>query len=119
MMIRSYGYMGWVEFCGALFCYYAICNDFSFRPSDMQFKANQPIWLSSNVETDVYNPTLQSFGNSIAQNAINTNKCTDASSFDNIDWVYMQHSHVDLRVVALNCHILDGRVSIVQAFNWG
>ena len=91
MMIQSYGYMGWVEFCGALFCYYVICNDFGFRPSDMQFKANQPIWLSSHARADVYNPTMQSFGNSIAQNAIKTNKCPDTSSFDNIDWIKMQH----------------------------
>lgn len=46
LLCQSYGYIGWTQFWGALACYYMICNDFGFQPSDMQFKANIPIWVN-------------------------------------------------------------------------
>lgn len=40
LMCQAYGFMGWTQFWGALFCYYVIANDFGFPPSQLQFRAN-------------------------------------------------------------------------------
>lgn len=52
---------------------------------------------------DVYNPTLPSFGNSMAQEAINSGKCPNANKLDMIDWIYTKHASIDLRMAALKC----------------
>lgn len=78
-MCQAYGFIGWTQFWGAMMCYYVIHNDFGFRPASLQFTANIPIWLPA--ETDVYNPNLASFGNSIAADAIAKNTCPDTGSF--------------------------------------
>lgn len=44
LMCQAYGFIGWTQFWGAMFCYYAVSNDFGFRPAELQFKANIPIW---------------------------------------------------------------------------
>lgn len=62
LLYQSYGFIGWTQFWGALTCYYLVCNDFGFRPIDMQFKANIHIWINNNIN-DVYNTTMASFGN--------------------------------------------------------
>ncbi len=74
-MCQSYGFAGWTQFWGALFCYYVVANDFGFKPSELQFKANIPIIQPG--ANDVYNPTSPSFGNSAIATAIAQNKCPD------------------------------------------
>ena len=101
-----------------MFSYYVIANDFGFRPGQLNFKANLKIWWDS-TKNDVYNPTLPSFGNSVAQAAIDSNSCPNTTGWDMIDWIYTKHSYVDLRMAALNCNMVNGKVVISQAFNWG
>ena len=62
LMSHCYGYGGWVEFWGALLCYYVIANDFDFPPSSLQFIANAELVVPN--ESDVYNPTSPTLGNS-------------------------------------------------------
>lgn len=62
LMSQAYGYIGWTQFWGAIFCYYVVANDFGFMPSQMQFKANLSIVVPA--ENDVYNPTFLNLGNS-------------------------------------------------------
>jgi hypothetical protein len=61
-MAQAYGYIGWTQFWGALFAYYVVANDFGFPPESMQFIAN--IDLIKPLDSDVYNPTADNFGNS-------------------------------------------------------
>lgn len=70
-MAQAYGYIGWTQFWGALFCYYVVANDFGFVPSDLQFKAN--ITLIPPNLSDIYNPTSPTFGNSNLQTAFCSN----------------------------------------------
>lgn len=66
-------------------------------------KANIPIWWK-NTSTDIYNPSLPSFGNSFAQKAIYIDKgCPNLGDFEMIDWIYTKHAYVDLRMAALKC----------------
>jgi hypothetical protein len=44
-MAQAYGYMGWTQFWGGMFAYYVVSNDFGFLPSDLQFKANETIFI--------------------------------------------------------------------------
>lgn len=118
-MCQAYGFIGWTQFWGAMFCYYVVANDFGFKPAELQFKANIPIWWSTESQNDIYNPTFASFGNSIAQAAINSNSCPDTKNWDMIDWIYTKHSYVDLRLAALKCDMVDGKVKISQQFAWG
>ena len=119
LMCQAYGFIGWTQFWGAMFCYYVVANDFGFKPAELQFKANIPIWWDKITENDVYNPNLPSFGNSLAQAAIIANKCPDTKSWDMIDWIYTKHSSVDLRLAALKCTMVNGDVKIEQQFDWG
>jgi hypothetical protein len=68
-MSQAYGYIGWVQFWGALFSYYVVANDFGFPPASLQFIANKD--LIPPATTDLYNPTLPNFGNS----NLNTDSC--------------------------------------------
>ena len=61
-MSQAYGYIGWTQFWGGLFCYYVVANDFGFPPAELQFKANEMIVIPA--ENDIYNPTAWNFGNS-------------------------------------------------------
>jgi hypothetical protein len=116
LMCQAYGFAGWTQFWGAMFCYYAVANDFGFPPSELQFRANIPIWMPA--ATDVYNPTLASFGNTLAQNAIDNNACPETKSWDMIDWIYTKHAWIDLRLGALKCEMVNGSVKISQQFNF-
>lgn len=33
LMCQAYGFVGWTQFWGAMFCYYVVANDFGFTPS--------------------------------------------------------------------------------------
>ncbi len=68
-------------------------------------KANIPIWVDSTTTADVYNPSIPSFGNSIAQYYISQGKkdCPDTKNFEMIDWIYTKHAYIDLRMAALKC----------------
>lgn len=118
-MCQAYGFMGWTQFWGAMCCYYVVANDFGFTPAQLQFKANIPIWSDSTTQNDIYNPSLASFGNSIAQKALDTNTCPDTSGFSMIDWIYTKHAFIDLRMGALSCSMQNGKATIQQAFKWG
>lgn len=84
-----------------MFCYYVVANDFGFPPAELQFRANIPIWQPA--AGDVYNPSIPSFGNSLAQKAIADNACPETKSWDMIDWIYTKHAWIDLRLGALKC----------------
>lgn len=43
-MCQAYGFVGWTQFWGAMFCYYVVANDFGFMPSELQMKANLDLW---------------------------------------------------------------------------
>ena len=45
LMSQAYGYIGWTQFWGAIFCYYVVANDFGFMPSEMQMKASLQILI--------------------------------------------------------------------------
>lgn len=45
LMCQAYGFMGWTQFWGGMLCYYVVANDFGFPPSQLQFKANLPVWI--------------------------------------------------------------------------
>lgn len=99
-------------------CYYVAFNDFGFRPAQLNFKANIPVWWDS-TKNDAYNPTIPSFGNSVAQKYIDQNSCPDVKGWDMIDWIYTRHAFVDLRMAALKCEMINSKVVISQQFNWG
>lgn len=75
LMCQSYGFIGWTQFWGAMFCYFVIFNDFGFRPNELLLTANAHIVLPS--DSDIYNPSIASFGNSIVQNHIKEGNCPD------------------------------------------
>ena len=108
LMCQAYGFVGWTQFWGAMFCYYVVANDFGFLPSEMQMKANISLWQPDG--SDIYNPTLASFGNSMAQKAIDENTCP--SGMPMVDWIYTKHADVDLRLAALKCEMVNGKVQI-------
>ena len=33
LMSQAYGFIGWTQFWGAIFCYYVVANDFGFPPA--------------------------------------------------------------------------------------
>lgn len=100
-MCQAYGFIGWLQFWGAMLCYFVVANDFGYPPSQMLMIANTKIWLPN--EGDSFNPSRIDFGNTgdDVQTAINKNECPDTSSFVMIDWLYTAHSTVDLRQAAL------------------
>lgn len=116
-MCQAYGFIGWTEFWGGMMCYYVAFNDFGFKPAELNFKANIPIWYDAS-KNDFYNPTLPSFGNSVAQRYIDSNSCPDTKNWDMIDWIYTKHAFVDLRLAALKCEMVNGVAVISQQINW-
>jgi hypothetical protein len=46
LMCQAYGYIGWTQFWGGLYCYYVVANDFGFPPKELQFTANNNIFVS-------------------------------------------------------------------------
>lgn len=119
LMCQAYGWMGWTQFWASMFCYYVVLNDFGFPPASLQFTANIPVYMPAN--SDVYNPNLPSFGNSLAQSYIDKGSCPDpkGENWEMIDWIYTKHSYVDLRLGAIKCSIENGKVVFSQVFNWG
>jgi hypothetical protein len=114
LMCQAYGFVGWTQFWGAMFCYYVVANDFGFPPPWLQFRANISVWAPA--AGDVFNPTLASYGNSLAQSAIDNGSCPDTSSWDMIDWIYTKHAWIDLRLAALKCTMTNGKPVITQQF---
>ena len=51
----------------------------------------------------MYNPTIASFGNTKVQEYIDRNACPDEGKLNMIDWIFVQHASVDLRMAALSC----------------
>lgn len=99
-MSQAYGYIGWIQFWGALFCYYVVANDFGLPPSSLQFSAN--INLITPLPGDVYNPTIPSFGNSNIKSMIDAGACND--NFNVMaDWIYPTQAGIDLRMAAFKC----------------
>ena len=112
LMCQAYVFIGWTQFWGAMLAYYVVANDFGFKPAELQFKANIPIWWGETTKNDVYNPLLPSFGNSLAQKAIDSKACPETKGWEMIDWIYTRHSSVDLRLAALKCTMVNGAVKI-------
>lgn len=110
-MCQAYGFVGWTQFWGAMFCYYVVANDFGFTPNELQFKANISLTMMPDAN-DIYNPSIASFGNSAAQAAIDANKCPSAENAPMVDWIYTKHAGLDLRVGALSCDDSSGTVVI-------
>jgi sodium/potassium-transporting ATPase subunit alpha len=112
LMAQAYGYLGWIEFWGALFAYYVVFNDFGFPPSQLMNLANVNIVTSN--PTDVYNPTHPTFGNTYIYNNYVLSSgpyygyCPGNSPISDpaqgmVDWVYMGSAYSDLRNTMLNC----------------
>jgi sodium/potassium-transporting ATPase subunit alpha len=126
LMAQAYGYMGWIEFWGGMIAYYAVFNDFGFPPSQLMMTANAAGY-SSNAG-DIYNPSHPTFGNTylyqtyIAPGGSGFGKCpgTGDANYSMIDWVYLQSSTYDLRVIMLNCSPATGKAAVfTQMINWG
>ena len=66
----------------------------------------------------MYNPTLASFGNTKVQEYIDSNSCP-GDELNMIDWIFVQHASVDLRMAALSCKKVEGNVIFSQAIEWG
>lgn len=111
LMSQCYGYIGWTQFWGALFSYYVVANDFGFPPSELQYKANENL-VAPNAN-DIYNPTAWNFGNT----NLNANSCQNDSIM--IDWIFTQHAHIDLRMAALNCRMVNEKPIYTQIINFG
>lgn len=62
LMVQSYGYIGWIQFWGAMFSFYVACYDFGFIPLQMNNKAS--IFITPHDPNDNYNPSDPYFGNS-------------------------------------------------------
>lgn len=102
LMAQSYGYVGFVQFWGALFAYYTVVNDFGFKPIELNGKAS--INIIPHADFDTYNPSNPYFGNSVLANSYATScpKSGD-SNYVLLDWVYNNHASQDLRMTALSC----------------
>ena len=113
LMSQAYGYIGWTQFWGALFCYYVVANDFGFPPAELQFKANINIFVPG--DNDVYNPSAWNFGNS----KLSATNCS-SNSGEMADWIYTVHAKIDLRLAALKCNQLTPTiVSYTPLIAWG
>jgi hypothetical protein len=110
-MAQAYGYIGWTQFWGGLFAYYVVANDFGFPPASLQFIANANLVVPKT--TDVYNPTSPTFGNS----NLNTDSCSN--NMEMIDWIYSLHGAYDLRLAAVECHIIGGKPVYSHVIDFG
>lgn len=111
-MSQAYGYIGWIQFWGALFCYYVVANDFGFPPASLQFIANESLVVPK--DTDVYNPTAANLGNT----NLNPTDC-NANSSEMIDWIYNIHGHIDLRMAAVSCRMVGSNAVYSQTIGFG
>ena len=118
-MGQAYGFVGWIQFWGAMLAYFVVANDFGFPPSEMLFVANTKIWLPNS--DDVFNASRADFGNTstAVQNALTNNSCPKTDSFAMIDWLYMEHAKVDLRMAALECVEGSSGVYFKPIITWG
>ncbi len=73
-MSQAYGYIGWIQFWGALFTYYIVANDFGFPPASLQFTANIPLYIPA--VGDTYNPTSPFLGSSTLKMLYDAGSCT-------------------------------------------
>jgi hypothetical protein len=110
-MGQAYGYIGWTQFWGGLFAYYVVANDFGFPPASLQFIANADLVVPKT--TDVYNPTSPTFGNS------NLNTVSCSNNMEMIDWIYNLHGAYDLRLAAVECHIIGGNPVYSHIIDFG
>jgi sodium/potassium-transporting ATPase subunit alpha len=118
LMAQSYGYIGFTQCWGALFAYYTVVNDFGFLPGQLNGKAS--IMVIPHASTDVYNPTSPYFGNSVlAANFANSCPSSASSRYALLDWVYTVHAFQDLRMITLNCAVVNGNAVYSQMFTWG
>lgn len=108
---QSHGYIGFTEFWGALFCYYVVANDFGFIPAELFMKVNTLIIVPN--DNDVYNPTAWNLGNT----HLNSTSCSNPKQ--TVDWLYTKHALVDLRMSALNCHMINGRPIYTPSIKFG
>jgi sodium/potassium-transporting ATPase subunit alpha len=111
LMSQAYGYIGWTQFWGALFCYYVVANDFGMPPASLQFTANYALTVP--LSTDIYNPTAKNLGNS----NLSLTSCTNTSEM--IDWIYTVHASIDLRMAAVDCKMVSGQAVYSQLISWG
>jgi hypothetical protein len=74
LMSQAYGYIGWIQFWGALFTYYIVANDFGFPPASLQFTANIPLYIPA--VGDTYNPTSPFLGSSTLKMLYDAGSCT-------------------------------------------
>lgn len=118
-MCQAYGFIGWLQFWGAMLCYFVVANDFGFPPSQLLMTANTKIWLPN--DDDVFNPSLVGFGNtsSAVTKAIASGNCPNTDSYPMIDWLYMAHARVDLRMAALECVETSSGVYFKPIIEWG
>ena len=62
---------------------------------------------------------MASFGNTKVQEYIDANRCPGENELNMIDWIFVQHASVDLRMAALSCSKVSGSVVFSQAIEWG
>lgn len=106
LMSQAYGYIGWTQFWGSIFCYYIVANDFGFPPSSMQFIANSNIVIPNS--SDQFNPSDPPYyGNTVLAklDAEKDQILPGCSGFPEkmVDWIYTEHAKIDLRMAAFSC----------------
>ena len=118
LMSQAYGYIGWTQFWGALFCYYVVANDFGFPPSSLQFTSSIYIYVPESF--DIYNPTSPYLGSTTLKTLYEKRICSlDDVSPQMIDWIYPTQASVDLRMAAVSCSESNGSVTFTQLINFG
>jgi sodium/potassium-transporting ATPase subunit alpha len=120
LMAQAYGYMGWIEFWGAMLCYFVIFNDFGFPPAQLIGVANTNMTKSN--PGDQYNPTHPTFGNSYLFDNFYTQGVCPSTSDGNtqmVDWISTNSADHDLRMTMLDCSVSSGTVTFTQKIKWG
>jgi sodium/potassium-transporting ATPase subunit alpha len=117
LMAQAYGYQGWMEFWGAMLCYYVVFNDFGFTPASLTGLAN--VEMTKSNPGDVYNPTHPTFGNTYLEKFTTSCPRGDGNT-GMVDWVFMDSAKYDLRMTMLTCSIgTDGKAAFSQRITWG
>ncbi|CAK59780.1 unnamed protein product (macronuclear) [Paramecium tetraurelia] len=114
MFIYAYLQNGFLStYCG-FFQWFASFYDFGFYPSNLLFIGIRKTILPK--INDVYDPQDPWFGNTNLKEIFQDGTCTEfpESEVKEVDWIFANHSKLDLRMAYLECK--DGKIQ--QLFEW-
>ncbi|CAD8101580.1 unnamed protein product [Paramecium primaurelia] len=114
MFIYAYLQNGFLStYCG-FFQWFASFYDFGFYPSNLLYIGIRKTILPKT--NDIFDPNDPWFGNTNLKELYKDGVCTEfpESKSEEVDWIFANHSKLDLRMAYLECK--DGKIQ--QSFEW-